>query len=222
MGQHYQSSARSAAVPFNTSSVLGRRASANIRAEAAAAVERLRDALDAAFASIPNDTAPCDIQNAEFARLMRRALAQAAAEEVLLTPEQCEGAANGYRRHLLIADPQGRYAVAALVWQPGQASPVHGHHTWCGYTVLDGVLLETLYEWDERAGCASAIRTQLREAGAVSYVRAGLAAIHRLAHAGALPAISLHVYGVQGECIATHVNHPVATAAEPALDAGRR
>jgi predicted metal-dependent enzyme (double-stranded beta helix superfamily) len=182
--------------------------------EAAAAIERLRDALDAALAAVPDGEDPASTQCIGFARLMRAALAQAIAEDVLLTPAQCEGAANCYRRHLLIADPRGRYAAAALVWQPGQASPVHGHHTWCGYAVLDGVLEETQYAWDETADRARAVGTHARPAGAVSYVRAGLSAIHRLANASSRPAISLHVYGVAGEQITTHVNRLVTADLE--------
>jgi len=195
--------------PYRASQRTTTAASCGAETEAAAAIERLRDALDTAFAAVPDGEDPSSAQCTGFARLMRAALAQAVAEDVLLTPAQCEGAANCYRRHLLIADPRGRYAAAALVWQTGQASPVHGHHTWCGYAVLDGVLQETQYAWDEAADCACAVRTQARPAGAVSYVRAGLSAIHRLANASSRPAISLHVYGVAGEQLATHVNRLV-------------
>jgi len=215
---HYfdSSSPLTLATPFHAPSGAGSRATraGSVEAQAAAAIDRLRAALDAAFAAVPDGADPSSTQCAEFARLMRAALAQASAEDILLTPAQCEGAPNCYRRHLLIADPQGRYAAAALVWQPGQASPVHGHHTWCGYAVLHGVLQETQYSWDEATDCASALRTQLRPAGAVSYVRAGLSAIHRLANASSRPAISLHVYGVAGEQLATHVNRLVTADLE--------
>lgn len=215
MSRPFESSMISAATPLNpprtnAPRMPGRPMAADVEALAGAAVARLRDALDAAFAAVPENEAPSQAQCAEFARLMRAALAQAAGEDPLLTPAQCEGAANCYRRHLLIADPHGRYAAAALVWQPGQASPVHGHHTWCGYAVLDGVLHETIYAWDESADRATPLRTQARASGAVSYVRAGLSAIHRLANEDGRPAVSLHVYGVAGERIATGVNRLVS------------
>lgn len=219
---HYSDSSSRFAVapPFGAPRCAAQRATtaapseAEVEVNAAAAIERLRDALDAAFAAVPDGADPSSTQCIGFARLMRAALAQAIAEDVLLTPAQREGAANCYRRHLLIADPRGRYAAAALVWQPGQASPVHGHHTWCGYAVLDGVLEETQYAWDETADCACASGSHARPAGAVSYVRAGLSAIHRLANASSRPAISLHVYGVAGEQIATHVNRLVTADLE--------
>ncbi|MFM0731335.1 cysteine dioxygenase family protein [Paraburkholderia sediminicola] len=152
-----------------------------------------------------------------FARSMRIALAEAAANPGLLTPAQREGSAEHYRRHLLAADPQGRYAIAALVWQPQQASPVHAHHTWCGYAVLDGTLSETVFEWNGARHCASATRTQARNTGAVSFVRGGRGGIHRLGNCSDAPAVSLHIYGVAGAQIATHVNDIVRTAETPAL-----
>lgn len=133
-----------------------------------------------------------------------------------LTPAQRESGAAGYRRHLLAADPAGRYAVVSLVWEPGQWSPVHGHHAWCGYAVLEGKLTEIVYRWSDAACCAIDARRRARPMGAVSYVCAGRDAIHRLGHAGAktdAPAISLHVYGVAGEQVATHVNDVVAVDA---------
>ncbi|MEW6344751.1 MAG: cysteine dioxygenase family protein [Pseudomonadota bacterium] len=171
---------------------------------AAAPVVRLCEALDAAFEAACGATDPS--RRSDFATRVRNALAEAAADPALLAPSQREGAADSYRRHVLAADPHGRYAIAALVWMPGQASPVHAHHTWCGYAVLDGTLSETLYDWDETQQLAGETRTHPRASGAVSFVRAGRGGIHRLGNASGAPAVSLHIYGVEGAQIATHVN----------------
>jgi predicted metal-dependent enzyme (double-stranded beta helix superfamily) len=168
------------------------------------ALERLCDELDTAFRVCEHAAEPS--HTAAFAHRVRTALTQAAADPTLLTAAQREGASECYRRHLLAADPHGRYALVSLVWQPGQVSPVHAHHTWCGYAVIDGTLTETVYSWDEAAGCASETRTHPRHCGAVSYTRAGTTGIHRLGNRSATPAISLHLYGVPGSHIATHVN----------------
>ncbi|WP_233800785.1 cysteine dioxygenase family protein [Paraburkholderia sp. HP33-1] len=177
-------------------------------------LERLCDTLDAMFEAC--STFPEPSHSTFFARTMRLALAEAAADPALLAPAQREGSADTYRRHLLFADPRGRYAIAALVWQPGQASPVHAHHTWCGYTVVDGKLSETIFEWDDAQQCASALRVEARNRGAVSFVRSGRGAIHRLGNCSNAPALSLHIYGVEGARIGTHVNDIVrgADAAE--------
>lgn len=174
------------------------------------ALARFCAALDAAYDATAGAADPSHC--AEFARRIRAALLAVSAEPTLLTPRQREGSSECYRRHLLADDVRGRYALVCLVWHPGQASPVHGHQTWCGYTVVEGMLTESLYAWDTEHRCAAEARTQLRGAGAVSYTRAGMTGIHRLANESTQPAVSLHVYGVSGERIATHVNDLVAVA----------
>jgi predicted metal-dependent enzyme (double-stranded beta helix superfamily) len=174
------------------------------------ALSRLCRALDTAFEVSADALDPS--HRASFAKAVRAALAQAASDPSLLTDAQREGADACYRRHLLAADPHGRYAIAALVWMPGQASPIHAHHTWCGYAVIDGTLTETVYDWDASADCAAPVREQARLAGAVSFTRAGRTGIHRLGNRSGAPAVSLHIYGVAGEQISTHVNDIVRVA----------
>lgn len=180
-----------------------------------APLARLCDALDAMFEACAHFPEPAE--STFFARSMRIALAEAAAAPGLLTAVQREGALEKYRRHLLAADPHGRYAIAALVWLPQQASPVHAHHTWCGYAVVDGTLSETVFEWDGAQRCASATRTQARNQGAVSFVRGGRGGIHQLGNRSDEPAVSLHIYGVAGAQIATHVNEVLHAAQTSAL-----
>ncbi|HEY2021311.1 cysteine dioxygenase family protein [Paraburkholderia sp.] len=178
-------------------------------------LERLCDTLDAILAA--GAKCPESSRSAFFARSMRSALAKAAAQADLLEPAQREGAAERYRRHLLAADPLGRYAIAALVWQPGQRSPVHAHHTWCGYAVLEGQLSETVYDWNHAQDRASPLRSRARKRGAVSFVGSGRGAIHQLGNSSDAPAVSLHVYGVEGARIGTGVNDIVRVAESSAL-----
>lgn len=175
-------------------------------ASRSAALEQLCREIDAAFAVA--DTGP----HASFGERVRLALQRAIADPALLRLDQRIGNPLNYRRHLLAADPLNRYAIAALVWEPGQASPVHGHRTWCGYAVIDGTLEETLYRWDALEHRAIETRRHPRARGAVSYVDAGRGAIHQLGNPAdaAARAVSLHVYGVAGEQIATHVNDLLA------------
>ncbi|WP_321963928.1 cysteine dioxygenase family protein [Paraburkholderia sp. J7] len=181
----------------------------------AAAVARFTAALDAAFdaCATPADPSRC----ARFALGMRAALTLALADPALVTSAQREGSADKYRRHLIATDSRGRYTVAALVWQPGQASPIHAHHTWCGYAVLDGTLTETLYKWDDVRQGADVVRSHPRASGAVSFGGRGRTSIHRLSNGSAAQAVSLHVYGVAAEHIATQVNDVLPLACETAL-----
>ena len=48
----------------------------------------------------------------------------------LLTAEQRYRDPLRYSSHLLHAESDGSFSVVALVWRPGQATPIHDHVTW--------------------------------------------------------------------------------------------
>jgi predicted metal-dependent enzyme (double-stranded beta helix superfamily) len=137
------------------------------------------------------------------------ALKRAAWLEEHLVSLSSNGNVAGYTRHVLHGDPQGRFTVVAILWEPGQFSPVHAHHTWCAYHVVRGTLSEKHYTWDASTGCATYTRTVTRFSGDSSAGHAGLEQIHSLGNEGNVPAISAHVYGIDLDRIATHVNRMV-------------
>jgi len=137
------------------------------------------------------------------------ALRRVVADPLLLTAEQRMPGDRCYARHVVHADPAGRFTILALVWMPGQFSPPHAHQTWCAYAVCEGVLTETEYAFDGTTEKATALHTADRHAGYACFGEAGLDQIHRLGNAGVRPAISLHVYGVESGRIKTHVNRLV-------------
>ncbi|MBX9827265.1 MAG: cysteine dioxygenase family protein [Xanthobacteraceae bacterium] len=143
---------------------------------------------------------------------IRSALAHAAREPDLLSPEQRVPQAGCYARHVLASDAAGLFTVLAIVWAPGQFSPAHAHHTWCGYAVVENPLHETLFRFDPAQGTAEPVRTEVRVPGYSCYAGAGLDQIHRLGNSGPSPAISIHAYGVERERIATHVNRVMDVA----------
>jgi len=111
----------------------------------------------------------------------------------VLTAEQRYGDPTRYCCHLLHAEPDGTFSVVALVWRPGQATPIHDHVTWCVFGVIQGAEHEERYVlhddgWLEQHGAS------VNTTGDV----AGLAPpgdIHRVRNAGTETAISLHIYG---------------------------
>lgn len=148
----------------------------------------------------------------EVAAQLRAALPDDDALLALLPEHARAGSPAGYTRHLIHADPLARFCAMLLVWRPGQASPVHGHRTWCAYRVLQGTLHERHYRWDAAARAARLTGSVVREAGDLFSVPAGLGHIHALGNDGPSVAISLHLYGVDAERIATGVNLLVDTA----------
>jgi predicted metal-dependent enzyme (double-stranded beta helix superfamily) len=151
-------------------------------------------------------TAACDGAPDQMAQRVVAALRAAVVDPIVLTADQCLACPDRYARHILYADPQGRFTILALVWSGGQFSPVHGHNTWCAYAVHRGVLTETLFRIDAATAQAMPLRTESRRAGYGCFARSGLEQIHRLGNAGVEPAISIHVYGVDAGQVCSHVN----------------
>ncbi|OZI37635.1 cysteine dioxygenase [Bordetella genomosp. 10] len=124
----------------------------------------------------------------------------------LLSAQQRQGHADRYTRHILYAHPQGLFTIVALVWRPGQITPIHGHYTWCSYFILEGDMQEEHFAWDPATRCATRRGIVHRPQGDAAASHAGMEEIHRLRNDGAGTAISIHVYGVDGPRVSTHVN----------------
>jgi len=130
----------------------------------------------------------------------------------LLDEAQMAGSAERYARHVLYAHPTGLFTVVALVWRPGQVTPVHGHYTWCAYVILQGTMTEEHYAWNRATQCAALVEQVARHAGDSVGSHAGLENIHRLRNTSQELAVSIHVYGVDAQRVATHVNRIAALA----------
>ena len=121
------------------------------------------------------------------------ALEPALCDETLLHPDQCVGDPAEYRQHLLHVAADGAFSLVALVWIPGQATPIHDHLSWCVVGVHEGAEHETRYARTEE-GLLVKTATAVSHPGNVD----GLLPpgdIHRVTNAGTELAISLHVYG---------------------------
>src|SRR3954454_21877509 len=77
------------------------------------------------------------------------ALAPHLGDPRLLRPEQCVGDPARYRQHVLHVPPDGAFSLVALVWLPGQTTPIHDHLSWCVVGVHTGAEHEIRYR---RAG----------------------------------------------------------------------
>ena len=139
-----------------------------------------------------------------MAREIKAALHDATSKTGWLPPERRRASHENYARHLLHGDPQGRFSILAIVWDHGQASPVHRHLCWCAVGVYFGELVETHYR-EEPGGAPVLIETRRRSAGTLSFDLAHQG-IHRIANDSGAIAISLHVYGVAQDRISTGVN----------------
>lgn len=113
-----------------------------------------------------------------------------------LTAAQLEPDPNHYRQHILHVEPDGSFSIVALVWLPGQATPIHDHVSWCVVGVHMGEEHETVYDL---AGDDSDPYLTIREhtTNPIGSVAALVPPgdIHHVANACDGLAVSLHIYG---------------------------
>ena len=107
-----------------------------------------------------------------------------------------------YTRNLIAEDPSAEMSLYALVWLPGQWTPVHDHGTWGVVGVVEGVIEEQSYMCEAGAIRAdSGIRLKpgglvLLPPGAVTTFVPNPDHIHMTGVADDRPrAVSLHLYG---------------------------
>src|SRR5580693_5133 len=112
----------------------------------------------------------------------------------ILTAAERAGDPAGYRCHLLLVEPDGSFSVTAMVWRPGQVTPIHDHVTWCVFGVIQGAEYEELYALTADGRRLALVGRNRNDVGMVS----GFAPpgdIHRVRNHGEGVAISVHVYG---------------------------
>ncbi len=84
--------------------------------------------------------------------------------------------------------------LAAMVWLPGQETPIHDHVAWCVTAVLQGREDEEIFALADAGRALALAARNVNLAGSVS----GFAPpgdIHRVRNTGDGVAISMHVYG---------------------------
>jgi 3-mercaptopropionate dioxygenase len=108
----------------------------------------------------------------------------------LLTADQRAGDGTDFARHVLHTEPA--FSVVAVVWRPGQRTPIHDHIAWCSFLVLAGTEFETLYA-DRGDHLVEIGRVANGPGDASGFAPPG--DIHRVHNTGAETAVSLHVYG---------------------------
>lgn len=112
----------------------------------------------------------------------------------LLSRSHRRSSAGGYRTNVVHVHRAGRYSIVALVWRPGQRTPIHSHAAWCVVGVHAGRELERTFRPAEHGVVEIGRRTL--GAGDVAWLDAGDDDIHEVANAAATTTISIHVYGL--------------------------
>jgi predicted metal-dependent enzyme (double-stranded beta helix superfamily) len=153
-----------------------------------------------AFASFVRD-AERDIDDPNaIAAGLERLLAQ----DGWLAPEHQVGSPESYRQHILHVSRSRRLSVVALVWLPGQRTPIHDHVSWCVVGVYRGVEREIHYRLTERDELVPVGTVEAR-AGHVEALVPPASNIHRVEAAGDEKTISIHVYGADIQRLGTSI-----------------
>ncbi len=135
----------------------------------------------------------------DIAPAVAEALAPLVRAEGLLTKKQKAGCDEGYTRHLLYEDPDRRFTVLSLVWQPDQSSPIHGHTSWCAVGVVQGTPTEITFNMKSDASGARTVEqreSSTYSPGDTCFSREGWDDAHRVYNASREDVVTLHVYGL--------------------------
>ncbi|MFK8031599.1 MAG: hypothetical protein AB8G18_15290 [Gammaproteobacteria bacterium] len=129
-----------------------------------------------------------------MARQVSDALKELIAAPDWLPAECCEPSEECYRRHLLYADPEGRYTVLALAWLHGQSSPIHGHTAWCAMGVYSGFPSAAGYTCEDGQ---NPVQTNVHHCspGQVDSLEPGADKPHRVFNDSNDLVITIHTYG---------------------------
>lgn len=118
--------------------------------------------IGAARAASATSAMPADAVTA-IMPLMERLLA---GKRAFLKPEHLLSDPDHYRRNAIYLSPDGDLSLFALVWLPGQWTPVHDHGSWGVVGVIEGVLEEQSYVCPDGEICADA-RIRLARGGRI-------------------------------------------------------
>lgn len=90
-----------------------------------------------------------------------------AGDTSFLRPAHFRAEADHYARNAIHIEPDGRFSLYALVWSPGQWTPIHDHGTWGVVGVFEGALHERNYIRVDRGGAAAQDGIELARGGVI-------------------------------------------------------
>ncbi|TVQ90734.1 MAG: cysteine dioxygenase [Deltaproteobacteria bacterium] len=166
---------------------------------------RLIDELTLAIQRAPCDKTTCEAVEAALVHAVET-------REPLLPAHLREPHPDHYARHLVHLDEHKRFSVIAMVWGPGQGTPIHDHGgLWCVECVVQGKIEVRAYRPVERVevervgfSCAEVIKAGQGEAGHLIPPLDH----HVIHNPYEEPAVTLHVYGGEMAWCNAYRPHP--------------
>ncbi|MFI5589854.1 hypothetical protein ACIA5G_32730 [Amycolatopsis sp. NPDC051758] len=112
-----------------------------------------------------------------------------------LPPEVTRPSAEHHVNYPLHIAPGDRWCLAAVVWNVGQRTPVHGHDTWGVVGIHSGAEREFRYAKPETTGPLTPAGEHVWERGQVTVCCTTDDDVHAVAAVGDVPTVGIHVYG---------------------------
>lgn len=138
-----------------------------------------------------------------------------------LSSEHRAGSPDRYTQHVVHVHASGAYSIVALVWLPGQRTPVHDHRCWCVVGVMEGAEREIRYHLvsDGAEEWLTEQEVHRNPPGSVSTLVPPEENIHVVENSCNSTAVSIHVYGDDIATLGSSVNQVFT---QPVLeDSGR-
>ncbi len=145
------------------------------------------------------DRAVAQTSSESVCRAVKQGLAELIREKIVRLPDELkQPQSDYYARRLLYRRPDDAYEVIAMIWGPGQGTPLHDHAgIWCVDGVLDGTISVTQYDLIEEKG--ESCRFQEQDTIQAGFGEAGSLIppfeYHTIHNPGSEPSITIHVYG---------------------------
>ena len=133
----------------------------------------------------------------EITKLVADLLSALLAGDYRLPPEFTQPSAEHHVNYPLHIAPGGRWSLAAVVWSPGQRTPVHGHETWGVVGIYSGS--EREFRYTKPAADVHEplvpLGDQVWKQGDVTVCCTTDDDVHAVAAVGDIPTVGIHVYG---------------------------
>lgn len=152
------------------------------------------------------------LNDRKFIQAAEPALRRLLAEKDFLPEDATRTSDKSYARHRLYADPENRFCIAAMVWAPGQGTPIHDHDgSWGMIGMVRGKLEVVNYYADEAQITSGEVDLRseaphVPSAGSEACI-CGCADIHTVNNRFDETAISVHIYARELE--KCHVFEPL-------------
>ncbi|SRR6266498_3962861 len=153
----------------------------------------------------------------EITKLIAERLSALLASDYRLPPEVTRPSTEHHVNYPLHIAPGDRWSLAAVVWNMGQRTPVHGHETWGVVGIYAGAEREFRYDKPTAAEAGTPLSPageHVWERGQVTVCCTTDDDVHSVAAVGDTPTVGIHIYGADIGTIERRMYDPATGAVE--------